>query len=347
MYRTTFAMVQNSRTPQLLNIPPGDVRLIQFVNEACERLLKRGKFWGTTSTYAVALTSQYFSLPPYLDTVEGISLGNAILPIHDMLYQYLQGGWGTRDQTSPNGSGVWEALQVGVFPTFVDVIPPGSTNAATTLTGKCDVAADVGSPMTILGYDGSTPPNWIRTLVGGVWQDGETILLSQGAGTSTLNSFSKITAIQIGVAGTPQSGQSWLYAGTVATGTLLSNFQWFESSPLYQRYQVPFLNSTVSTIQLVGKNAFIPVAKPTDYLSVGNLAAVKLACRAIKAEEESNWPEASLLWEGGTDPKTKQGIIGAVNEMDLELEHMLGSGRHIGIDIQGSGYGDDPVVALF
>lgn len=340
-------MLQNSRTPQMLNIPPGDIRLYQFANEACDRLLKRGKYWGTYSTYSVALTSRYFSLPPYLDTVEAVTIGNQILPIHDMLYQYLENGWGSRDQTSPNGSGVFEALAVGTFPTFVDVIPPGSTTFASQLTIKCDVAADVGTPVIILGYDNSTPPNWIRTQVLGVWQDGETVLMAQGSGTSTVNTFSKVTAIQIGTAGTPLNGQSWLYAGTVAAGTLLSNFQWFENTPSYQRYQVPFINSTVSTIQLVGKNAFIPCAKPTDYLSVGNLAAVKLACRAIKAEEESDWSTANLLWNGGTDSKTKQKIIGAIQELEFELAHMLGDGRRIGINITGSGYGSDPVEPLF
>ena len=341
-------MVQNSRTPQILNVPSTDVRLAQFVNESCERLLKRGKYWGTYSTYSTALTSQFFSLPPYLDTVETILFGHSPLPVHDLLYQYLGSGWGLREQNLPNGSGVNECLNVGTFPTFVDVIPPGSTSTGSQLTIKCDVLADVGQPVLLLGYDNATPPNWIRTQQGGVWTDGEIVLMAQGLGTTSINMFSKLTAIQLGTAGTPLNGQSWLYAGSVATGTLLSNYQWFEQSPQYQRYQVPFVNSTISTVQLIGKNAFIPVAKPNDFLSVGCLAAVKLGCRAIKAEEEDNIVAASLWWDGGMDPKTKVMVRGAIQELDAELEHMVGSGRRMVIQTTGSGYSfDDFVEPLF
>lgn len=346
--RTTVAMAQASRLGIMINVDPvGDFpRFLQYLNESCERLLKRGKFWGTYSTWNTALTSRFFSLPPYLDTVEAIALGGGIIPIHDMLYAYLDNGWGARDQTSVNGSGVNECLQVGQFPTFVDVIPPGSTSTGSQLTIRCDVAADVGQPVLLLGYDNATPPNWIRTQVAGVWQDGEIVLMAQGAGTASVNTFSKLTAIQLGTVGTPLNGQSWIYAGTVASGTLLSNYQWFEFSPSYQRWLVPWVNSTVSTIQVIGKNAFIPCAKTTDFLSVGNLAAVKLGCRAIKAEEESSWVEANLLWNGGQDAKTKQQVTGAIQELNFELAHHLGDGRHIGINFTGSGYGNDPVYPI-
>lgn len=206
------------------------------------------------------------------------------------------------------------------------------------------MSADVGQPVLLLGYDNATPPNWIRTVQNGVWADGEIVLMAQGAGTTSLNTFSKLTAIQLGFLGTPLNGQSWLYAGSVATGTLLSNYNWWEQSPQYQRYQVPFINSTISTVQLIGKNAFIPVAKSSDYLPVGCLAAVKLGCRAIKAEEESDLVTASLCWDGGTDPKTKVTVRGAIQELDSELQHFLGDGRHLVIQTNGSGYGPDDIV---
>lgn len=349
MQRTTFAHAQASRIGDAINVDPyGDVtRFASHVNEACQRLLPMGKYWSTYSTWATALTSQFFSLPPYLDTLEAIILGASVLPIHDLLYQWISGGWGLRDQTLPNGSGVSEALNVGNFPTFVDVIPPGSTSTGSQLTIKCDVAEDVGTAVLLLGYDNSTPPNWIRTKQGGVWKDGEVVLMAQGAGTTSINTFSRLTAIQLGTPGTPLNGQSWLYAGSVATGTLLSNYQYFENTPSYQRYQVPFINSTISTINVVGKNAFIPVINPTDYLSVGCLAAVKLGCRAVKAEDESDWVTANLLWNGGVDPKTKQRIIGAKDELEKELDHYLGSGRRIGLTLVGSGYDtEDQVVPI-
>jgi hypothetical protein len=342
MQRATFARVKTSRIPEFLNIGPTDSRLLEFVNEACERLLPRGKYWNTYARYAVAASSQLFSPPPYIDTVERANVATSPIPVHDLLYQFLDNGWGSRDDTLPNGSGVNELLHRGNYPTMIDIPSPGST-----ITAKCDVAADVGQPVLLLGYDSATPPNWVRTQVGGVWQDGEIVLFSQGLGTSSVTVFSKLTNVQIGTLGTPLSGQSWLYAGSVATGTLLSNYQWFEQTPLYPRYLIPFVNSTITTVEIIGKLAFIPVVKDTDYLPIGNLAAVKLACRAIKAEEEDDWGVANLLWNGGTDPKTKLKVIGAIQELDFELDHYLGSGRQIGINMTGSGYGNDMVEPIY
>jgi len=331
-------MAKAVRIAELINISPSDSRFPAFVNEACEALLKRGKYFGTYARYAVAASSQLFTPPPYIDTVERINIAGAPVPIHDLLYQFLSYGWGSRDDSLPNGPGINECLHRGWYPTMVDIPPPGGQ-----LTVKCDVAADVGQQVLLLGYDTSTPPNWIRTQVGGVWQDGEIVQMMQNPGTLSVNGFSKLTGVQPALTGVPLSGQWWLYSGT----TLLSNYQWWETQPNYPRYLVPFINSTVTQIEIIGKSAFIPAVKDTDYLSVSSLRAIKLACRAIKAEEEDAWAIANILWNGGRDKKTGQQIIGAIQEMEFELSHFLGDGRVIGLNINGGGYGDDPVPALF
>ena len=322
----------------MLNIPPSDARFYSFLNEATQRLLQRGRYWGTFGRYAVSVNSQLMSLPPQIDTIEKVAVARQVLPLHDKIYEFLDFGWSTRDETLPNGSGVWEVLERGNFPTMVDIPAPGNQ-----LTIKCDVADDAGQQVLLLGYDTSTPPNWIRTQVGGVWQDGEIVQMTQNPGTTSINGFSRLTGVQPALTGVPLAGQWWIYAGT----TLLSNYQYFENSPTYKRYLIPFVNETVTTVELIGKLAFIPVTKPTDYPVIQNMAALKLAARAIKAEEESSWVEANILWNGGTDKKTGQKIIGAIQELDFELDHQLGGGRHIGINISGGGIYNDAVAPLW
>jgi len=336
--RTTAAMIQNdSRFCELLNIPPTDVRFYSFLNEATLRLLKRGRYWGTTGRFAIVPSSQMIALPPQVDTPEKVAIGRTVTPLHDALYEFLENGWGTRDDSIPTGSGVWEVLARGTSPIMVDIPSPGGQ-----LTLKCDRSTDVGKSVLVMGWDTATPPNWIRTTQGGVVADGEVVLLSQGAGTQTANSFSKVTAIQPPTNADMSSaldGQWWIYFGGI-TGTLLSNYQYWETSPNYQRFLIPFVNSTVTTVELIGKLAFIPVRKPTDYPVIQNIAALKLAARAIKAEEESDLVSASILWNGGRDKKTGQMLIGAITEMEYELEHYLGAGREIGLNFVGTGYGD-------
>lgn len=343
--RTTVAMLQASRIPQTLNIPPTDSRFYAFLNEAIQRTLQKGRYWGTMGRFSVSVNSQIMPLPIQVDTIEKVAVSGVITPLHDKLFEFLEYGWGTRDDKLPNGSGVWEVLERGAYPTMVDVPSPGGA-----LTLKCDVAADVGKLVTILGYDTATTPNWVRTQVAGVWQDGEVVALAQGGGTSTVTLFSKVTGVQppLTSAGVSAlSGQWWIYSGGI-TGTLLSNYQWFETSPSYRRYLIPYINPQVTTVELIGKLGFVPVSKPTDYPVIQNIAALKLACRACKAEEESDWGTASLLWNGGTDRKTGVKTIGVVDELENELSHFLGAGMQIGLNISGSGVGfNDPVTPLW
>lgn len=338
--RTTVAMLQASRLPEILNIRPTDSRFYSFLNEAIQRTLQKGKYWGTYGRFALSATNQIVSLPPTVDTPEKFAISRVVTPLHDTFYEFLEYGWSTRDDTLPNGSGVNEVLERGSYPTMIDVPSPGGL-----LTAKCDLTDDVGKLVTILGYDTSSPANWIRTKVSGVWQDGEVVALAQGAGTNTVNQFSKVTGVQppLATTGLPSmNGQWWLYQGT----TLLSNYQWWETSPSYRRYLIPFVNSTVTTVELIGKLGFYPVSAPTHYPVIQNIAALKLACRAIKAEEEAEWQTANLLWNGGKDKETGRNIVGVVQELENELSHYLGDGREIGINITGSGYGSDPVEAL-
>ena len=326
--RLTLAQVKASRIPESINIAPTDSRLVQFVNEASERLLQRGLFYNTYAKYRVSITSQIMALPPYLANIETVALSGVPLPLRSVWFQFLQSGWGVRDATLPNGSGVPEVLELGSFPTIADITTPG------VLTLKCDFSTDVGKTVLVLGYDNSTPPNWVRTLQGGVYLDGEVVALSQGAGTATITQFSQVTGLQ---PPTNLDGQWWLYSGGI-TGQLLANPQYFETNPLYQRFLVPFVNTTVSTVDLVGKKAFVPVAQDTDYVAITNLAALKYGCMACKAEEEHNWSEAQLLWNGGKD-KNGNIITGALTELNYELEHYDGSGKELGLDIRGSSAG--------
>ncbi|MBU6231538.1 hypothetical protein KGP36_02620 [Patescibacteria group bacterium] len=335
-------MIQNdSRFCELINIPPTDSRFYSFLNESTYRLLKRGRYWGTTGRFTIAANSQIVALPPQVDTPEKVAISRQVTPLHDAIYEFLEYGWATRDSTLPNGSGVWEVLAQGNSPIMVDIPSPGGV-----LTLKCDQSTDVGKNVLVLGWDTATPPNWIRTTQGGVVADGEVVALSQGAGTNTVNSFSKVTAVQPPTNADMSSaldGQWWIYFGGI-TGTLLSNYQYWETSPSYQRYLIPFINSTITTVELIGKLAFIPCRKITDYPVIQNIAALKLGARAIKAEEESDWVTASILWDGGVDPKTKIRIRGAVGELDYELDHYLGAGREIGMNFTGSGYSTDLAV---
>ena len=326
-------MAKASRIPEAWNIAPGEARFISILNEATERLLHRGKFWGTYGRYTLPAASQIISLPPQIETIEAVAVGRIPMPIRDAAFAFLENGWGIRD-TAPNGIGIPEVIHIGNFPTIAGIATTG------TLTLKCDRQSDLGKTVLVLGLDANG--NIIRTNQGGVIADGEIVYLTQGAGATTASQFSAITGIQ---APLNLDGQWWLYLGS-ATGTLLGNYQWFDVAPSWKRYQIPFINAAASTVDIMGKTAFFPVKNDADFLIIGNLAAIKLAGMAVIAEEQHSWIEAQLLWNGGKDASGAN-RIGALQELQFELDHHLGDGRQVGITIVGSNIGaNEPVEAL-
>lgn len=330
--RTTLAIAKASTIPTAVNLRPADTRLLGFLNEATQRLMYRGKWWGCFNRYSITVDSQILTLPAQIDTIEMINVCKAPMPLRSQWFEFLANGYGTRDDTLPTGSGISECILRGTSPTFKAI------SAASTLTVMCDVASDIGKTVRILGYD--TNDNWVRTLIAGIWYDGESVVLAQNPGTVTTTTFLRVTDIQ---APADLDGQWWLYEGDVATGIMIGHYQFWETNPSYKQYLIPFISTAVTTVEIMGKLAFIPVKNDTDYLLIGNIAALKLGVMACKAELEHNWGEANFLWNGG---RMKDGSmrIGAIQELDSELSHHIGDGQQLGINLIGSSAGWGEVV---
>ena len=209
--RTTLSNVRASRIPEALNVSPDDARLVQYVNEATERLLHRGLWWGSYGRYAITATSQLLTLPAELDTIEAVAVSQIQMPVRDVFYEFLSNGWPTRDDTQPCGSGIEEVIYRGNFPTFVDL------TADSVVTLICDLASDATKIVTVMGYDEND--NWVRSLVDGEYVNGEQVALAAGAGTASTTTFSRITDIQVAE---DLDGPWWLYAGV----TLLASYQY-------------------------------------------------------------------------------------------------------------------------
>lgn len=323
MPRLTFADIKASRICEALNIPPTDTRLASYVNEAIQRLLQKGRWWGTMAKYAFTATSGCITLPRQIATIEKVAQDNQVIDLHDFWYEFIDNGWGTRDSDS---SGL-EALFKGRFPIFSDIIPPGKR-----VRCLCDLASDVGKEVLILGYDDDN--NWIRTTQSGVVADGELIALAQTPGTTSVNNFQVVTDIQ---APATLNGQWWLYELDTATlvTRMIGQYQYDEVRPSFARYLFPAIGSTNALVEALVKLEFIPVKNDADYSLIGNLAALKKECMAVKAEEENRFQDAVAL------------EAMAVKLLDEELDHYLGAGRNLGINIISQSITSNDPVATF
>jgi hypothetical protein len=336
--RTTLSQALTdsiSRIPTSLNIAPSDPRCTTYINIGTSRIMTRGHWWGTCPSYRVSVTSQIFTLPPQFANIEKIAVCQHPVGLRNLWYSYNNNGPGVvNDPTAaaPNTCNS-QALFRGTACTFKDIV--GTTSK---LKVVCDVAADVGTNVLLLGYDANG--NWLRTQVLGVWQDGEVVTLAQSPGTISVNTFSRITDIQKPVT----KGQIWLYEQDGVTNPLIANYAYWESNPQYQRFLLPTISGTSTQIDLVGKLSYRPVTNPTDYLLIGNLEAVRLAAMSVKASEEHNFTEAGILMEGGA---SKSGIVveGAIPILQAELQHYTGDGATPSIEVV-SAFGECGVEAL-
>lgn len=321
---------------------PGDPRLLQLINDSEQRMLFMGKYWGTYQTWSMCATNGCLTLPRQFATIEAVSVCNKPVKIHDLLFEFLENGFGTGRARC----GLNEANYKGNFPVFSDIIPTGKK-----LQVVCDFTADAGLPFLALGYDDNG--NWIRTLQNGVMLDGEIIPMATGNGTLSVNNFSTVTDLQPPVS----TGQKWLYEWNVADGTprMIGQYQNDETRPSYARYYFPWLAAYTSVncsatppsplkqikVEAVAKMEFIPVVNPNDYLIIGNLQALKEMVMILNNAEN----EADAMTRA---QQISQGVeMAVVPILEMELDHQLGSGRRIGINLQGSGMPDGEPVHNF
>ena len=161
--------------PASLGIGPDDPRLIAWLNEATERLLYSGKWWGTVARFLVCASDGCISLPAFLATIEAVNVCGKPTPVRDFWYEFLENGWGSLGgDHCNNGSGcIGAAVMRGNSPLFSDIIGMNKQ-----LNFICDLASDSSKSVLALGYDQNN--NWIRTIQNGLYQDGEVVNLSQG-----------------------------------------------------------------------------------------------------------------------------------------------------------------------
>jgi len=340
MPRTTLLDAKNEGLPSAIGACPGDARFLLRLNTAQRRLLKRGKYWGTFSRYRLCVTEGCITLPPQIAALESIAVCGRPIRLHDQWFEFLENGLGTQQCTTTNGEGgcgagsccAGDAKYRGRYPTFADV-----TGVNKQLLLVCDLNADVGVEVLVLGYDENN--NWIRTVQGGVMADGEVIALAQSPGTVSSHIFSIITDIQLPV----RDGQCWLYslAPPYDPGTsdkvMLGNYQYWETRPSYARYYIGGVLSgsgengcNLTTVDVMAKHDFIPVVKDNDYLVIGNLDALEFMIQAL--EKYRNAESQAQVGEAIAFEKL------AENELDKELDHYRGSGVVTGITVS-DGFG--------
>jgi hypothetical protein len=313
--KITFGDIKDD-IAEILSTCNTDTRVLAYLNEAQERLINRGKFLGTVQRYKICVNDNCLTWPRQIETIESFSVCRLPGQIRNEWYEFNEGGYGQiQDDDCLPGVNLIDRGEVCAF----DDITSGQTDR------KIKVYSDLVESncyVILQGYDENG--NWIRTVDGGSYIDGEKVVPSQ-AGVSSTKKFIALTGVQK----TVTNGNLRLYeikSGDGSTVKSLAIYEPDETRPLYRRSIVPGLtnmgaccDTTDSTcakkyINVIAKLRHIPVAADGDWLLLRSRAALRLGVMAILKEKKDLLQEAEIYWGK------------AITELQREVEVHYGDG---------------------
>ena len=243
---------------------------------------------------------------------------NFPIRIQNQWYEFLEAGIGPVPKPCGNQ---WidplEAFERGVWPTAFDMV--GTNNF---LRVYISDPRDVGLRMLVSGTDANG--NSIYSTDGSMEVIG-TYLTFQQPFFTTGFVVTSITSVQKDLT----YGDVRLYQVDATTGveTLLSKYGPDETAPAYRRYYINSLHgchsstATLTTniqVKAMAKLEFLPARRPTDFLIIGNLPALKEECLAIRYGEMDSGTGAAMA---------NQKHRAAIRLMNQEMTHYLGKDR--------------------
>lgn len=263
------------------------VRLLSYINRACQRLLEEGKWKGTLHRMRIcAVRGTCITWPRELETIETAALCSRPITVRNGWFEFLPNGPGIR-----NGCSGRNLIDEGEFPAFDDVQGTGKLLAVYT-----DAQEVAGASIKLQFTDGN-----------GLWKEETINLPPKGTYAYTAN-----TCAQNGLAHVIKDetiGTVRLYEYNPTTGALrpLGYYQPDETVPVYRRSRLPGANpvadTTTSTtcsslsVDVIGTIRFIPATLGTDWLPISHPEAIRLGCQAILKEENNKLSDAAPYWQ--------------------------------------------------
>jgi hypothetical protein len=312
--RTTLADIRDTQIPQVLQLCANDAtgRLQRYLNEAVVRLLPRGQWRGTVVRYRLCPSANCITWPRHVESILAFSICARPGVIRSHWYEFL--GYGPGNIPLSSDCSGDKLKDRGLAVAFDDICGENKK-----IRVYCDLPADAGKTILLQGYDSNR--NWVLTGNGDV--NGELVTLAMPwVDTSTVWMPSGLAGVQKQLT----KGPVRLYEldTTTALQRPLAIYEPDELVPEYRRSVVPGMTDGSATdapdscaqpaVTVLAKLKFIPVRAETDYLLIGNTAALKDMCQAIKKREDNHIAEA-LTYEAS-----------AIAVLEQELSNFHGDG---------------------
>jgi hypothetical protein len=274
------------------NLCESDPRVISYINRAVQRLLPKGLWTGTVKRYRICTNASCLTWPRQIETIEAIAIDGSPRKIRDEWFEFLEAGPGIATNKSGNDLQLEDRGQVCSF----NDITANSTTSYIRMYN--DLPESSGKVIILQGYDDNG--NWIRTLSGSTWIDGEKVAIPTTAGTyfTTTKKFSSLEA----VIKDPTNGviRGYEYNGTNIVKSLFI-YEPDETLPSYRRSFIPQLNNIHASdtecpkvnVVIMGKLSFYEVAKENDWILIPCIQALVEETRALRMFDAHLWAESN------------------------------------------------------
>lgn len=291
----TFGELKASKAVDVAGVCATSDQFKGYVNEAVNRLLRRGDFTGSTVPIQVCVKRGCMVFPRYVHMVRKINVCRHPIPTRNLWYEFLPDNdrWWYPLFTGHSGCSL---TNDGRTPVYSDVPGEGKLIRAYLVYNE-----DIGKTVTIFGVDNNGQE--LRTNNGdGTWSEGIVLALTKPfASTSTyVRRIDRVLKDET-------EGDVRLFAYDPVTDILddIALYGPSETNPDYERYRLNAAtwpstttpgapnccNTSFSVVALV-KLRFFPVKHDTDLVIIDNVEAIKDMIQSIRFGEAGDFTNA-------------------------------------------------------
>jgi hypothetical protein len=351
MARLTVLDLKNSRIPAALGLclPSDNTRFLGWLNEAQERLLAYGRWWGSIVEAQFCTTEGCLVFPREVGTVEQIAICGYPVELANAWYEFTtnlakietcDGCCTAENGTAGMRGNAWPCGHLQVRNRAKQAASFAWTRGSNKVLRFYPTHSDdVGKTIVVQGYDSNNI--WVRTNPGSGVIDGERVTLALPfVDTVTVWYPGSPSAIQKAVT----SYRVLMYEYDTSSTLLrqLGDYQPSETNPLYRVAYVPGFSGITCggccdddtnrrTITALVKLAHINLTADGDWVLFQNIAAYKEAMMAVRDWENGDIASGNIHFYGAAAPKqarmSNQATLrqgGAIPMLRAELRSMTG-----------------------
>lgn len=273
--------------------------VLEYLNEACERLLWKGVYKNTWGRFVVAITNKQITWPREIESILTCAVDTIPVTIRNGWYEFLQQGPGVMDDAPGSQQTLIDRPNSPLITDFEDT---QSLRLYTTL------ATDDAKLVLIEGLDAngdvvrSEYPASSGSYINGVY-----VALDSTPYAAVPGTWTAVTAVQKVVTNAPVTLKA--YDGT--TETEIAVWQPGDTRPEFRRSILPGVSDGVEvTLTVIGKLRQLTLRNETDWVIPANRAALRQMTQSIWFEENED-PKSALVYDSMAKKSLEEQMLSA------------------------------------